>query len=137
MKDRRRTHTSVSGSIGAEGADLGVIKIHENVIAAAVRKAACSIEGVIRLAGSPLVDNIAELIGNRRISDRAIAVQMDGDKVMIEVKVNLEYGVHVPTVAANVQRAVAAEVTQLTGKTVTAVTVIIQELDQVDEEEEA
>jgi uncharacterized alkaline shock family protein YloU len=138
MKDRRRrrTHTRVSGGIGAEGADLGVIKIHENVIAAAVRKAACAIDGVIRLAGSPLVDNIAELIGNRRISDRAIAVQMDGDKVAIEVKVNLEYGVHVPTVAASIQRAVAAEVTQLTGMTVTAVNVIIQELDQLDEEEE-
>jgi uncharacterized alkaline shock family protein YloU len=139
MKDRRRrrTHTRVSGGISAEGAELGVIKIHENVIAAAVRRATCSIDGVIRLAGSPLVDNIAELIGNRRISDRAIAVQMDGDKVAIELKVNLEYGVHVPTVAASIQRAVAAEVTQLTGMTVTAVNVIIQELDQVDEEEDA
>lgn len=139
MKDRRRkrTHSSVSGGIGAEGAELGVIKIHENVIAAAVRKATCAIAGVIRLAGSPLVDNIAELIGNRRISDRAIAVHMDGEKVAIEVKVNLEYGVHVPTVAAEIQRAVAAEVTQLTGMTVTAVNVIVQELDLIDEEEES
>lgn len=137
IKDRRRKRTisSVSSGISADGTELGVIKIHENVIAAAVRKATTSVEGVIRLAGSPLVDNLAELIGNRRIGDRAISVHMDGDRVAIEVKVNLEYGVHVPTVAVNIQRVVAAEITQLTGMTVTAVNVIVQELDQIEEEE--
>jgi len=134
-RKRRRPLSTVSGSIGADGAELGVIKIHENVIAAAVRKATTSVAGVIRLAGSPLVDNLAELIGNRRIGDRAIAVHMDGDRVAIEVKVNLEYGVHVPTVAATIQRVVAAEVAQLTGMTVTMVNVIVQELDQPEEEE--
>jgi len=138
MKERkkRKTHTSVMpGGMNPEGSELGLIKIHENVIASAVRKATCEVEGVIRLAGSAIVDNLAELIGNKRISDRAIGVGIDGEKVAIEVKVNIEYGVHVPTVASNIQTAVVEEVERITGMTVTAVNIIVQELDDMEEEE--
>ena len=44
-----------------EGSEMGEVKIHENVIASLVRRAALSIEGVSRLAGSTLVDNICLL----------------------------------------------------------------------------
>ena len=45
-----------------EGSELGEVKVHENVIASLVRRAALSVEGVSRLAGSTLVDNIAEIV---------------------------------------------------------------------------
>ena len=41
-----------------EGSEMGEVKIHENVIASLVRRAALSVEGVSRLAGNTLVDNI-------------------------------------------------------------------------------
>lgn len=131
MKDfRKKTQTSkMPGSIKEDGTELGVIRIHENVIASIVRKATLSVNGVIRLAGSTLVDNIAEIIGSKKIGDRAIGVDISGDSVSIDVKVILAYGTHVPTVAANIQSAVMQEIEKMTGMGVTCINVIIQELD--------
>ena len=137
MRDSRkktRNRSTIPGGIAANGQELGLIHIHENVIASAVRKATSRVDGVIRLAGSTLVNNIAELIGNRTIGDRAIAVHIDGETVAIEVKVNILYGVHVPTVATSIQAAVVEEVEKITGMTVTAVNVIVQELDDKEDE---
>jgi len=138
MKDKKKSSkkSTVPGAVGNNGMELGLIHIHENVIASAVRKATSKVDGVIRLAGSTIVNNIAELIGNKTIGDRAISVQIDGETVAIEVKVNIMYGVHVPTVAANIQTAVVEEVEKITGMTVTAVNVIVQELDDSEDEEE-
>ncbi|HBC88055.1 MAG TPA: hypothetical protein DCZ94_13985 [Lentisphaeria bacterium] len=137
MKENRKAHTSrIPGALKSDGSEMGLIKIHENVISSIVRKAACSVNGVIRIAGSPLVDNIAEIIGNRRIGDRSIAININGDTVAIEVKVNIAYGTHLPTVAANVQSAIMREVEKMTGMTVTNVNVIVQELDTEEREDE-
>ena len=86
---KQSTKSSVPGAMSSEGNELGLIYIHENVIAAAVRKATCSVDGVIRLAGSAIINNIADLIGNKSIGDRAIAISIDGETVAIETKVNL------------------------------------------------
>ena len=59
-----------------EGSELGEVKVHENVIASLVRRAALSVEGVSRLAGSTLVDNIAD---NRRQPPHAVAGDYDRD----------------------------------------------------------
>ncbi len=137
MKENRKAHTSrIPGALKSDGSEMGLIKIHENVIASIVRKAACSVNGVIRIAGSPLVDNIAEIIGNRRIGDRSISININGDTVAIEVKVNIAYGTHLPTVAANVQSSIMREVEKMTGMTVTNVNVIVQELDTEEKEDE-
>jgi uncharacterized alkaline shock family protein YloU len=94
------------------------------------------VDGVIRLAGSALVNNIAELIGNKTIGDRAISVDIDGASVGIDVKVNMIYGAHVPTVAANIQSAVVEEVEKITGMTVTSVNIVVQELDDQDDKDD-
>ena len=132
---RKKKQSTLPGATSANGGELGLIHIHENVIAAAVRKATCSVDGVVRLAGSALVNNIAELIGNKAIGDRAISVDIDGATVAIDVKVNMSYGAHVPTVAANIQSSVINEVEKLTGMTVTCVNVVVQELDDGSEED--
>ena len=81
-----------------------------------------------------IVNNIAELIGNKSIGDRSIAVHIDGATVSIDVKVNISYGAHVPTVASSVQSAVVSEVEKITGMTVTAVNVVVQELDDSEDD---
>ena len=76
-----------------EGSEMGEVKIHENVIASLVRRAALSIEGVSRLAGSTLVDNIAEIVGSRRMQARAITVDMaENNRVSVEIKLNIKAG---------------------------------------------
>ncbi|MBO5307055.1 MAG: Asp23/Gls24 family envelope stress response protein [Lentisphaeria bacterium] len=120
-----------------EGSEMGDIKIHENVIAALVRKAALTIEGVSRLAGSSLVDNIAEIVGSRRMQARAIALEMDeSHRVAIEVKINILVGYKVPELAQSVQKAVIEMIEQTTGMTVTKVNVLVQDIEEPVEEGE-
>ena len=121
-----------------ESSEMGDIKIHENVIATLVRKAALSIEGVSRLAGSSLVDNIAEIVGSRRMQARAIALEMDDShRVAIEVKINILVGYNVPELAQNVQKSVIEMVEQTTGMSVIKVNVLVQDIeDPVEEVEE-
>lgn len=113
-----------------EGSGLGEVKIHENVISTLVRQVALSINGVSRLAGSTLVDNIAEIVGSHRMQSRAITVQMEeNNRVAVELKINIKYDFNVPEVAQEVQKAVIEKIEKITGMTVTKVNVIIQEIE--------
>ncbi|MDD5598788.1 MAG: Asp23/Gls24 family envelope stress response protein [Victivallaceae bacterium] len=120
-----------------KGTDLGLIKIHGNVVSSIVRRAALSIEGISRLAGSSFVDNIAEIVGSRKMHDRAIAIEIDEDKVAIEIKVNLLFGYNIPEIAAQVQSVIIEEVEKITGMTVTGVNVIVQEIEEAPAPEAA
>ncbi len=116
---------------------LGDVRIHENVIASLVRKAALGVEGISRLAGNALVDNIAEFVGSRRMQSRAITIDMDdNNRVAIEVKVNIIFGYNIPEVAQAVQKAVVEGVESVTGMTVTKVHVVVQEIEEPVKEEE-
>ena len=120
-----------------EGSELGEVKVHENVIASLVRRAALSVEGVSRLAGSTLVDNIAEIVGSRRMQSRAITIEMaDNNRVSIEIKLILKADLNIPEVAAQVQKAVIERVEKVTGMTVTKVGVLVQDIDEVTPPEE-
>ena len=113
----------------------GEVKIHENVISSLARRAALGVDGVSRLAGSLLVDNIAEIVGSRRMQDRAITVSMDDDdRVSLEIKLNIKLGYRLPKVAAAVQQAVISEIEAATGMTVVKVNVLIQEVEDPQED---
>lgn len=111
--------------------ELGDIKIHESVIASLARRAALSVEGVSRLAGSSLVDNIAEMVGSRRMQSRAVTISL-GEKndVSIELKVILSFGCCIPEVASNVQKAVISDIEKTTAMNVTSVDVLVQEIEE-------
>ncbi len=134
MKDAN-LDDNVGGII--EESSLGEINVHTNVTASIVRKAVCTVPGVARLAGSSFVDNIAEMVGNRRIHDRAIKIMDNGDSLDIEVNINIFYGIPIPDVAVSVQEAVIEAVEKTAGKTVKAVNVVIQEIEDEVVEEEA
>ncbi len=113
-----------------ETTDMGEVRIHENVISALVRRATVSVAGVSRLAGSSLVDNIAEIVGSRRMQERSIAVDMtDENRVRIDVKINVKFGFKVPVVASAIQKAVIEQVEESTGISVIGVNVIVQEIE--------
>ena len=114
-----------------EDSSLGNVKIHEDVIASLVRFATLEVPGVSRLAGSSLIDGIAEIVGNRRMQARAISIDLRGDnQVLIEVKVNILTGFRLPEVAEKIQKAVVSKVENTTGITVKKVDVVIQEIDK-------
>ena len=83
------------------------------------------------------MDNIAEIVGSRRMQDRAITVTMDeSNRVALEIKLNIKLGYRLPKVAAAVQQAVISEVEAATGMTVTKVNVLVQEVEDPQNEED-
>ena len=118
--------------------ELGDVKIHDGVIATLTRRAALTVEGVSRLAGNALVDNLAEIVGSRRMQSRAIALEVNElNQISIEIKLNLKVGYTIPEVAENVQKAVISDVEKVTGMTVKTVHVLVQDIDDeyIDDDE--
>lgn len=123
-------HAIAANTAMLDNSELGDVKIHENVVASIVRKSALEVEGVSRLAGNALVDNIAEIVGSKRMQSRAITVDMqDNNRLSIEVKLNILFGFKIPVVAQEVQKAVIEAVEAMTGMTVVKANVVVQEMD--------
>lgn len=113
--------------------ELGDVRIHDGVIATLTRRAALGVAGVSRLSGSALVDNLAEIVGSRRMQSRAITITVDeNNQVTIEIKLNIKFGHTIPEVAEAVQKAVISDVEKVTGMTVTTVHVLVQDIDDED-----
>ena len=139
----RNEEKVIASPVIAENQSLGELKIHENVISSLVRRATLAQDGVSRLSGNNFVDTIGEIVGSRRIQDRAIIVKLcDDNRIELEVKVVVKFGFIVPEVAAAIQKSVITEVESITGMTVVAVNVTVQDVedeyieDEDDEDEE-
>ena len=140
MKNTETTNNAAAAAVARAtvtsdtNSELGVIKIHDHVLAALVSRAVLGVEGVSRLAGSVLIDNLAGMVGSH---SRAIDIIKDGDdKIKIIIKVNILFGTVIPAVAVEIQRQVIEQVESAAGVTVASVDVVVQQLDDVIEEDE-
>lgn len=127
--DAEKNNQSVSANI--EGQSFGDVKIHENVVASIVRKAALQQAGVARLSGNNFVDTIGEIVGSRRIQDRAIIVKfLEDGSLDLEIKIVVKYGFNLPEVASSTQKSIIEEVEKITGINVFKVNVTIQDVEE-------
>ena len=138
MKNTETANNAVAAARAAVTSDtnseLGVIKIHDNVLAALVSRAVLGVEGVSRLAGSALIDNLVGIVGNH---SRAIDIIKDGDdKIKIVVRINMLFGTVIPAVAVEIQRQIIEQVEGAAGVTVASVDVVVQQLDELVEEDD-
>ena len=125
--------------IAESGCGKGVIRIAAGALSTIVRRAACSVEGVTRITGNSLVDNIAEFVGSKKVMDRAIQIAIQGSSVSVELSINVCYGVSLPEIAADVQQTVANQIKELTSLEAAQINVIIREMEDIadaDPEEE-
>ncbi len=117
-----------------EGSDLGAIMVHHGVIAVIARIAALKVPGVVEMNGS-FTDGIANMIG-RNSSERGVRVDLQGQKVHLEVNVVIEYGAKIPQVAWAVQNEVRRAIEDMTGKKVGVVDVLVQGVKMPSETKE-
>lgn len=120
----------------SENGDRGSILMENGALSAIVRKAACQVEGVTRITGNSIVDNIAEFMGSKRIQDRSIQISVNRSELQIELSINVAYGFSLPLVASQVQQNVSGAIRDLTGLTVTQVNVVIREMEDLPEEDD-
>lgn len=139
MAGKTRTKSAGSQPQGSSEALIpgrgcgGVIRITAAGIITIVRQAACAVDGVTRITGSNLINNIAEFVGSRKVLDRAISIEIRNSSVSVELSINVCYGVSLPEVAAEVQKNVTRQIEELTSLEVVQVNVIIREMEDLPE----
>ena len=116
--------------VSAENDIEGDVKVHDTVLESIARKSALNVPGVLRLSGSSLIDSLAEIVGSRKAFDKAIVISSEEGKVVIEVRIIVKYGSHVPEVAAAVQKNVMEDITRLTGMEIAHVDVVVMDLEE-------
>ncbi|MBC8535543.1 Asp23/Gls24 family envelope stress response protein [Feifania hominis] len=106
---------------------VGTVKISDDVIATIAGVAAGEVKGVAGMsAKAPAEINIKGIIGGKKNTGRGIRVTVDGGNVSIEAYIVLKFGVKIQDVATAVQEAVKNSVEEMTGYTVTNVSVYVQ-----------
>ena len=101
--------------------EQGNIYISEEVLAGISAAAALEIEGVSGLTAN-LGSDIAELLGKKNLA-KGVHVQMEEEKVTVELSILMSYGHTIPEVGRAVQDSVKNSVESMTGLTVAAVNV--------------
>ena len=114
----------------------GEIRISSTALATIIRRAACSVDGVSRIAGNSLVDNIAEFVGSKKVMHRAIQVKIGESSIEVELAINICYGFALPDIAGNVQKTIVRMVREFTGLNVSCVNVILREMEFPGENED-
>lgn len=116
--------------MGKEGSrtDLGMIKIHKNVIASISSLAATEIEGVRRIGGD-FKSGLLGLLGKEALA--AIRVEINkNEEVKLDIPLVIEYGFNVPEVAARVQEAVHQALDRMTNLSIKEINISIQGIEK-------
>ena len=109
---------------GEDGTELGAIRIHNSVIATIARLAALKVPGVVEMSGS-FAEGLASMVGKASF-DRGIKVDMEDQKVNLDLHIVIAFGVRIPQVAWRIQNDVRKAIEDMTGKKIGLINVIVQ-----------
>lgn len=103
----------------------GSINISEEVIAAIAVGAVREVEGVSGMMTN-LGGSVTDLVNNKKNAQKGakgVKIDMTDSVLTMDLYITVQYGVAIPEVAENVQKAVASAVEAMTGCKVTTVNV--------------
>ncbi len=112
--------------------DLGVIKIHKNVIASITAIAAMEIDGVKKVAGN-LAAGILGMLGNKGLAGVKVELNDKNEEVKVEVPLVIKYDYNVGEVAVKVQENVRAALEKMTSLYIKDINVSIQGVERGQE----
>lgn len=108
--------------------DLGIIRIHKNVIASIASLAAVEIAGVKKVGGN-FTSGLMELIGQK--SPSAIKVDINkNEEVKIEIPVIIKYGFNIPDIANKVQENVRTALEKMTNLSIKDININVQGIER-------
>lgn len=104
-------------------ANVGEVKIADDVVAIIAGIAATEVEGVASMAGN-ITKEIISKLGMKNLS-KGVKVNVEDASVIVELSLNIKYGYSVPEVSSNVQDKVKTSIENMTGLRVSEVNVQI------------
>ncbi len=110
---------------------LGEVRIADEVIAIIAGLSATEVEGVSSMAGN-ITNEIVSRLGMKNLS-KGITVDVQENRVTVEVAINIAYGYSIPDVSAKVQEKVRSAIDNMTGLNVEAVNVRIASVDMANQ----
>ncbi|MCR4904299.1 MAG: Asp23/Gls24 family envelope stress response protein [Butyrivibrio sp.] len=105
----------------SKGANIGTVKIADDVVARIAALAALEIEGISAIAGNYTTENI-EKVGRKNISKGAKVTVTSGE-VKVDLSLVMGYGFNIPSTCSKVQSRVRTSVENMTGLKVTDVNI--------------
>ena len=115
-------------------AELGNIKISNEVVGIISGIAAMEVKGVHSMAGT-FADGLTTILGKKNLS-KGVKVEVGEKECSIDANIRVEYGVRIPDVAVAVQQKILKAVTDMTGLKVVEVNVYVQDIHVPKEETE-
>jgi len=110
--------------------DLGVVRIHKNVVASIAAIACMEIQGVKRVGGN-FKSGLFELIGKK--AAMAIMVEFDkknSDEVHLDIPLIIKYGFNIPEVASRAQESVRVALEKMTSLLVKDINISVQGIEK-------
>lgn len=105
-------------------ADVGSIRIADEVVGIIAGMAATEVAGVAGMSGG-LVGGIAEMLGKKNLS-KGVKVEVGEKEAAVDLYIIVEYGTRIPDIALQVQENVKRAIESMTGLDVVEVNVHVQ-----------
>ncbi len=99
----------------------GDVKIADDVIAIIAALAATEVSGVARMYGN-ITNELVSKLGMKKLS-KGVRVKIEKDAIIVDLAIELEYGVRVPEISSKVQDRVKTAIENMTGLKVKEVNV--------------
>ena len=93
--------------------EKGNVNISEDVIAVMAAAALAEVDGVAGMANT-IGDELADFLGKKNIA-KGIKLQLEEDRIIIDVLIMVRFGCNVTAVAGKVQEEIASAVEAMTG----------------------
>jgi uncharacterized alkaline shock family protein YloU len=114
--------------------DLGIVKISDEVVGVIAGLATAEIKGIVGMS-TGLSGGITQILSGKKNLSKGVKVNVGENSATIDLYVVVEYGVKIPDVASLVQENVRKAVESMTGLTVSAVNIHVQNVMVVKPEE--
>lgn len=101
----------------------GDVKIADDVIAIISGLAATEVSGVARMCGN-ITNELVSKLGMKNLS-KGVRIRITEEGIVVDLALELEYGVSVPEISAKVQNRVKSAIENMTGLMVNEVNVRI------------
>ncbi len=106
------------------GANLGAVRIADEVVSIIAGLAATEVEGIAGMSGG-IAGGIAEILGRKNFS-KGVRVEVGEKETAVDLYIIVKYGVRIPDVALAAQENVKNAIETMTGLSVVEVNVHVQ-----------
>ena len=105
--------------------DMGIVKISDEVVAVIAGLACSDVKGIVGIS-SGIVGGITQILSGKKNLSKGVKVNVGENDATIDIFIVVEYGVKIPEVASEVQNSVKKAVESMTGLSVSAINIFVQ-----------